>query len=109
MQFDVNINVHLADTRVIGEVLNLLRAIKAQGIVTMKTLDELVAKVTEANTKTDSLLALFANLKQQIADLLSGAALPAGLQAKVDAVFDSVSAEADKVSAAIDANVPPTP
>lgn len=109
MTFEIHHYLHLVDPQIaaqLSEVLTILRDLKSQGAKAMKTLDELVAAVTAANTKTDSLITLVGGLKQQVADLLSGAALPAGLQAKVDAAFDAVTAEAAKVQTALDANVP---
>jgi len=74
-----------------------------------RTLDETLVAVEAANTKQDSLIALFKGLKQQLADILAGVTLPPGVQAKVDAVFDSVAAQAAEVSEALDENVPPAP
>ncbi len=74
-----------------------------------KTLDEVLAAVTSEDTKIDSLITLVTGLKQQLADALSGVTLPPATQAKVDALFDNVTAKAAAVQAALDANVPPTP
>lgn len=73
-----------------------------------RTLDETLAKVTEGKTKTESLIALFAGLKQQLADVLAGVSLPLAVQQKVDAIFDQAAGAADEVDAAIATNVPPT-
>jgi len=69
----------------------------------MPTLDEVLAKVTEEGTADDSMIALLAGIKQQLADALSGATLPPAVQAKVDAVFDAAQANVTKVNAAINA------
>jgi hypothetical protein len=74
----------------------------------MATLDEVLAGVTEENTKVDSLLALLAGIKQQLDDALAspgaGTILPPDVQAKVDAIFAAVTDAKTKVQAAIDAN-----
>ncbi len=90
-------------------ILLRLEAIERKMDMAQKTLDDVVALVTAEDTKIDSLIALIAGLKQQIADALSGVTLPPAVQAKVDAVFDAVTAQAGKVQGALDANVPPTP
>lgn len=70
----------------------------------MATLDETLAAVTEESTKDDSIIALLAGIKQQLADALSGATLPPAVQAKVDAVFAQATQNSAKIQAAIDAN-----
>jgi altronate dehydratase len=81
--------------------------IKVQRI--MASLDETLAAVTAANTKTDSLIALFKGLKAQLADVLSGVTLPPAVQAKIDAMFAEANASVAEVDEAITENVPPTP
>lgn len=75
----------------------------------MATLDEVLADVADEGTKLDSLGALIAGLKQQIADALAGVTLPTAVQAKIDAVFAGVEANKAKVQAALDQGVPPAP
>lgn len=87
---------------------HLLLIIKNQQTI-MASLDETLAKVTEEGTKDDSLIALFAGLKTQLDEVLSGVVIPPAVQTKVDAIFSGASSNADKVQAAIDANTPPTP
>lgn len=74
-----------------------------------KTLDDVLAVVTPLGDKIDSLVALVNGIEQQLKDALSGVTLPPGVQTKVDAVFDQITAESAKVQAALDANTPPVP
>lgn len=69
----------------------------------MATLEETLALVEAQNTRVDSLIALTADLHQKVIDAL-GSGLTPSQQMRVDAVFDEVKAEADKVDAAITAN-----
>ena len=73
----------------------------------MATLDETLAAVTAEDTKVDSIIALVAGLKTQLADALSGTTLPPATQAKVDAIFAQATASAGKIDTAITANTPP--
>jgi hypothetical protein len=75
----------------------------------MASLDETLAKVTEANTKADSLIALTAGIKAQLDEALKDVNLTAEQQAKVDAIFGEAAASVDEIDAAIAANTPPTP
>lgn len=75
----------------------------------MASLEETLTKVEEADTKTDSLIALAAGIKAQLADALSGATLSPAVQAKVDAVFNGLVAHVADVDAAIVANTPEAP
>lgn len=72
----------------------------------MATLDDVLAGVADESTKEDSLIALVTNLKTQLDQILAGGLTPAA-QAKVDALFASVTANVNKVQTAIDANTPP--
>lgn len=71
----------------------------------MATLDDVLAGVADESTKEDSLIALVTNLKTQLDGILAGGLTPAA-QAKVDALFASVTTNATKVQTAIDANTP---
>lgn len=93
-------------------VVRLIRLQKYETDLTemqMATLDETLEKVTEANTKADSLIAYNAGIKKQLDEVLSGVNLPAGVQAKVDAIFNEASASVDEIDEALNANVPQTP
>lgn len=73
------------------------------------TLEETLALVTAEPTRLDSIIALIEGLEKQLADVLSGASLPAAVQAKVDAMFDAATASAGKIDTAIAAGTPPAP
>lgn len=79
----------------------------------MKTLDEVLVSVTENETVGDSIVQLLTSIKKQLDDVLSGANLPAGVQAKVDAIFEASERDKQKLQDAIVANTPnetpPTP
>ncbi|WP_334358438.1 MULTISPECIES: hypothetical protein [unclassified Bradyrhizobium] len=66
----------------------------------MRTLDETLASVQGQSTQIDSLVAYNAGLRQQLADIISGA-LPPDVQAKVDQLFDAVEQNATKLAAAL--------
>lgn len=76
----------------------------------MATLDETLAATTAEDTKIDSIIAYNTGIKKQLDDALSGASLPPGVQAKVDAIFAQANASAAKIDTAMAANVtaPPT-
>lgn len=72
----------------------------------MATLDDLVAAATAEDTKIDSLIALTAQLKAKVDEIVAGALTP-DQQAKIDAAFAAISDNPDRIQAAIDANTPP--
>lgn len=69
------------------------------------TLQEVLDLVTAEDTTVDSVIALIAGLKQQVADLLSGTTVPPAVQAQIDAVFDKATASKTKLDNALTANV----
>jgi hypothetical protein len=87
------------------QILQALQTLNEKVDSQMATLDEGLASVRAANTKVDSLIALFKALQQQ----LKGAGLSPADQAKVDSIFSEATAEATTVQAAMDENVPPAP
>ncbi len=72
----------------------------------MATLDETLAAVQAEKTADDSIIALLAGLKQQLADALANANLSPENQAKVDAIFAQATDNAAEINAALQ---PPTP
>lgn len=75
-----------------------------------RTLDEVLAKVTEANTKGDGIKELIAGLRQQVKDALANAGkLSPEDQAKLDAIFDQAAGVSDDIDQALTANTNPTP
>lgn len=74
----------------------------------MATLDDLVQKVSDQSGTIDSMSTFISGLEQQIKDALAGVTLPPAAQAKVDAVFDQLGNNTQKIADAID-NDPNTP
>ncbi len=102
MEFNFNIKADIhyhSDVAVMKEILCQLEKI-------MTSLQDVLDAVTAESTKVDGIVTLIASLKQQIADALSGTTLPPAVQAKVDAVFAGLTANATKLDTALNANVP---
>lgn len=91
------------------ELRKLLGLILYQQEIIMATLDEVLAEVTDESTRLDSIQALIDGIKQQLADALSGASLPNGVQAKVDAVFTGLTGNKAKIDKALNVGVEPPP
>lgn len=72
----------------------------------MATLDQVLEDVTAETTQLDSISALIAGLRQQIADALAGVTLPPAVQQKVDAIFAQAETNKAKIATALDANTP---
>lgn len=72
----------------------------------MPTLEETLVLVQKESTLDDSLIALLTSIEGKLADALSGTTLPPGTQAKIDAVFNQVTDNIAKVTAATVANTP---
>lgn len=72
-----------------------------------RTLEETLAAVRAASSRTDSLIEDRAALKKQVEDLLAqqGQISPT-VQAGLDEIFDIEDADAKKIDAALNANVP---
>jgi len=77
--------------------------------VIMATLDETIALVEAETTRLDSVIALVDGLKKQLDDVLAGVTLPDAVQAKVNAIFSAASANANRITDALDTSVPPPP
>ena len=75
----------------------------------MATLEEVLARVRENNTILGSINALLDGLRQQITDILSGAAVPASVQAKIDAVFTELVAQRTELDEVLVENTPAGP
>lgn len=84
----------------------LLAILIIQNFINMKTLDEVLASVTENATVGDSIVTLLSNIKTQLDEALSGTKLPPAVQAKVDAIFEASEADKKKLEDAIVANTP---
>jgi|GEM_PF-5943499 len=68
-----------------------------------KTIDDVLALVTEEDTVVDGVAVFIANLKQQVIDAAAGT--PAQ-QAAIAAVFDKLTAQKQKLAEAIVVNTP---
>jgi hypothetical protein len=68
-----------------------------------RSIDETLAAVTAADVGVDSVIALVAGLKQQLADALAGVTLPPGVQAKINSIFDLSTGDATKINTALSA------
>jgi len=73
----------------------------------MATIDEALEAVRSASTRTDSIIADRAAIKKQLEDALANVNLPADVQAKIDEILDIEKSDAEKIDAALNANVPP--
>lgn len=67
------------------------------------TIDEALAATQAAAAGGDSIIAYTVALKKQLDDALSGVTLPAGVQAKINEIFDVDTATAAKIAAAVPA------
>ncbi len=74
----------------------------------MHTAAEALHAVQDADSRVDSLLALFATTKTQLEAALANAMTPE-IQAAIDSVFDVSTADAQKIDVALNAGVPPPP
>lgn len=72
-----------------------------------RSIDETLKAVQDADTRVDSIIADRASLKAQLDAALANVNIPADVQAKIDSIFDISTADAVKVDAALNANVPP--
>lgn len=70
----------------------------------MPTLDEVLAAVTETDTKLDGITALITGLRQQVADVLASTNLSPAMQAKVDEIFAKATANNTEIDTALEAN-----
>lgn len=72
------------------------------------TLEETLAAVRAASSRTDSLIADRAALKAQVEELLAQQGqIPPEVQAGLDEIFDIEDADAKKIDEALNTNVPP--
>ena len=83
----------------LDEILTLLKAAKAEGIVMAATLQQIMDDVKEETTSVDSLSTLIQGLKDQIA-------AANGDQAKIDEIFAQLEANKAKLVSVLAANTP---
>lgn len=105
---DVHLWFHFGDTSP-GLLSLVQRILDNQGIM-MSTLDEVLSDVQSEGTVVDGISTLITGLQQQLKDALAGTTLPAGVQAKIDAVFSAVEANKAKLASALVSGTPaPSP
>jgi hypothetical protein len=92
----MRIHVHLYHHQ--DDILDFLRGMEKR---IMASLDETLAAVTAEKTAVDSIVALLAGIKAQLAVALANATLSPADQAKVDAIFAAATANASEITAAI--------
>lgn len=109
MKIDIHADVHIhmvESGRAPQWAVELQASINELRSTIMATFDDVIANVTALSSKEDSLIALCAGISQQLKDALSGVTLPPAVQAKIDAINDSLTSEVAKVTAAVAANTP---
>ena len=75
-----------------------------------RTIDEVLAAVQAANAGADSVIASRAALKQQVIDLLAAQGqLNPAVQAGLNTIFDTSTAQAQKEADAISSDAAPSP
>jgi hypothetical protein len=89
------------------EILKQQRVVIAKLETIMATIDDVLKDVTDESGRLDSLSALIAGLKQQLADALAGTTLPPEVQTKIDQVFAQAEANKAKIDTALNTGVPP--
>lgn len=73
-----------------------------------RTLEETLASVRKASSRTDSLIADREGLKARVEELLAAqGSIPPAVQAGLDEIFDIEEADAVKIDTALNTNVPP--
>lgn len=75
----------------------------------MANLDQLLAKVLENRTVLGSLNTLLDGLRAQVNAILAGEVIPATVQAKIDAVFEAVTATGEELAEVVLENTPAAP
>ncbi len=109
MSLRLDIYLHSDDLNLdnrLDQILTIVKQIQTNTEKIMASLDETLAAVTAEDTKVDSIIALLAGLKAQLADVLSGTVIPPAVQTKIDAMFATATAGAAKIDTAITANTP---
>lgn len=106
MTIQIDVHIHQAGGEDLHKIKESLTKLIQQGVRIMATLDDVLKDVTEEKTDIAGLSTFIQGLKQQLADALSGANLPAPVQAKVDAIFAAAESNKADIAAALAANVP---
>ena len=106
MKFEIHHYHHARDAETAEMVQKLFGSILERLSEIMATLDQVLQDVTDQTTQIASLQALILGLKQQIADALSGASLPSGVQVKIDQIFQNLEANKAALANALNAGTP---
>lgn len=96
---------HHADQRVVDK----LDMILATQEILMDNVDRLIEDVAKQSTTIESMKTFISGLKSQVADALAGAKLSAEHEAKLAAIFPSLEANTDAITAAITTAPDPVP
>jgi chromosome segregation ATPase len=105
--FDVDVHVHLGSRDEVRRIEDALATLVQLLEKMMATFDQVLAEVTDEDTRLDSLDTLIQGLKKQINDALTSSALSSETQTKLDAVWGALQNNKAKIDAALNANVPP--
>lgn len=83
--------------------------LQAQERKLMATLEEVLQKVRENRTVLGSLNTLLDGIRQQVADVLSGAVVPPAVQAKINEIFAEAQATGQELEEVVIENTPVAP
>jgi hypothetical protein len=86
----------------LGELLSSLKALKTQGDLLMSKIDDLTAAVAAEKTVEDSAVTLLQGLSAQLSAALASTTPDTAVQA----VIDSINANATGLASAVTANTP---
>lgn len=106
MKFDVNIHHHV---HIPSEFQRMVEETWKGVNELMKNVDEVLAAVEAQQTVVDGVLTLVTSLREQVADALSHVGIDAATQAKLDTIFDDVSANTANLNSALNANTAVAP
>lgn len=93
--------------RGLSYVFSRVESIYQRGKLIMEKLDAILAALKSESDTLDAVAGNVASLKQQLADALSGANLPPGVQAKVDEILSNAQANLAKATAIVTPPAPP--
>ena len=106
MKFEIHHYHHPRDAEVAEMVQQLFGSILERLSEIMATLDQVLQDVSDQTTQITSLQALIMGIKQQLADALSGASLPSGVQVKIDQIFQNLEANKSGLANALNNGTP---
>lgn len=71
-----------------------------------QSLDAVLADVQAESTVADSIVTLLTSVEQQLKDALAGTSISPANQAKIDAIFDGIESNKNKIAQAVTDNTP---